>query len=594
MKISSKIEITTHLTLVATTFLYLPSIMDTFILPKFFVMVLGAGVLGALVSPYFVQFWKNGYRVPIIFSIIFLISIILSSIFSKQSFILTILGSFGRSNGTLFYFSLVIIFISVVFVASEKFYHNLLVTLSVSGLILTVYGFFQILGVDFVEWRTFKKIAILTLGNSNFANVFIAFSLIATFYLFICNSGQRKYFYLASFLLQVYLISISTDLQGKLISTLSIILFIALILQANVKSIYRKLAAIWWIALSFGVVILSVGLLGVGPGVKILQSNLGSFKDRTYHWVAAWEMFKSQPIFGIGIDSFRDSYRIFRSEEAINFRGSVDGWTSNAHNLFFQFLSTGGIVLLTGYVVLLLFVFYRYLITIRKLNNPKTKLLFNAYFVLWVAYQLNSFISIDMPTLALWGWVFSASLIGISYIAERAEVSSVPKGGYASVNFRPGQGMNFLKIASSNLFYITLVFTLIPSCYILSQIYFEYDYKQTRKSFISAESIEQIKIDGADLYLQSLRFHHVELRLDAIVKLLERDLGDQALSLAIQATKDFPKSFGAWNAVASIYEGSNNFKAAIPARRMSIKLDPQNTNLVSLLNQNLAQAATTP
>jgi O-antigen ligase len=568
--------------------------MDTFILPKFFVMVLGAGVLGALVSPYFVQFWKNGYRVPIIFSIIFLISIILSSIFSKQSFILTILGSFGRSNGTLFYFSLVIIFISVVFVASEKFYHNLLVTLSVSGLILTVYGFFQILGVDFVEWRTFKKIAILTLGNSNFANVFIAFSLIATFYLFICNSGQRKYFYLASFLLQVYLISISTDLQGKLISTLSIILFIALILQANVKSIYRKLAAIWWIALSFGVVILSVGLLGVGPGVKILQSNLGSFKDRTYHWVAAWEMFKSQPIFGIGIDSFRDSYRIFRSEEAINFRGSVDGWTSNAHNLFFQFLSTGGIVLLTGYVVLLLFVFYRYLITIRKLNNPKTKLLFNAYFVLWVAYQLNSFISIDMPTLALWGWVFSASLIGISYIAERAEVSSVPKGGYASVNFRPGQGMNFLKIASSNLFYITLVFTLIPSCYILSQIYFEYDYKQTRKSFISAESIEQIKIDGADLYLQSLRFHHVELRLDAIVKLLERDLGDQALSLAIQATKDFPKSFGAWNAVASIYEGSNNFKAAIPARRMSIKLDPQNTNLVSLLNQNLAQAATTP
>jgi O-antigen ligase len=594
MKVYLRIERTLLLIVILATLLYVPAIMDTFILPKLFIVVAGAGVLSALIIPQFLQFWKNGYRVPMIFSIIFLVSLGFVSLLSEQSFFATLLGSYGRSNGALLYVSLLVVFLSVVFIASEKFYHNLLVTLGSLGLALTIYGFFQIFGLDFVTWAMFKNEAILTFGNPNFSGVFLAFSAIATFYLFIFNSKKLKFFYLASFVAQFYLVMISTAIQGKIIAGVCIFIFIGFILRSNPKKIYRDLGTIWMLLLMAGTTILVIGLSGFGPGARILQSNLNSFKDRTYHWLAAWEMFKSQPIFGVGIDAFRDNYRLYRSEEAIKFRGNTESWTSNAHNLFFQFAATGGLILLLGYIALIGFTLYRYFIAKRNLQNPKLKLLLDGYFALWIAYQLQSFISIDAPSLALWGWMFSGSLIGISYLTEKKSDASIQQKGYAPINSVGLSQRIFLKSMSRQLFSFSVILSLIPAFYVLTQIYFEYDYKKTRKEIIAATSTELVQSKGSQLYEKSLRLNQPELRLDAIVKLLERNLANQALQLAIQTTQEFPKSFGAWNAVASIYEGSNNLEDAIPARKMTIKLDPLNTKLVELLNQDQAQNSTEP
>jgi O-antigen ligase len=594
MKTFLRIEQTLLLIVILTTFLYVSEIMDTFIIPKLFIIVAGAGILSALMFPHLLQFWKNGYRAPIILSTIFLFSLALASAFSKQSLIATLLGSYGRSNGFLLYGSLLLIFLGVVFVSNEKFYYNLLVSLSISGITLSIYGIFQVLGFDFIEWGMFKNEAILTFGNPNFSDVFLAFSLISTFYLFVSSTKNQKYFYLIALFPQMYLISISKVLQGKVITLACTTLLIGLILQNSSKKINRDLAKAWWTALVLGASAFLIGLLGFGPVAGLLQSNLSSFKDRTYHWLAAWEMFKSEPIFGIGIDAYRDNYRFFRSSEAIEFRGNVETWTSNAHNLFFQFAATGGLVLFLGYFSLLVFTVYRYFHTFRKLQNPKTRLLLNVYFALWFAYQLQSFISIDMPALALWGWIFSGGIIGISYLPDKEVVNPERQKGYAPVNKSGSTQQIDLKNVSGKWIYSLMILTLIPAYFVLSQIYFEYDYKQSRKALISATSVELIKANGAQLYEKSLHLKQPELRLDAIVKLLERDLGDQALSLAIKTTQDFPKSYGGWNAVASIYENSKDFEAAIFPRQMTIKLDPLNSNLVKLLSQSEDQISSTP
>jgi len=593
MKIYSKVQLSIILTIVLTTVTFIPANMDVFILPKLFFLVLGSGILISFISLKFNYFWKSEYRAAIICQIIFLIAIFLTSIFSRQSFFATMLGSYGRNNGSLFYISLSIIFISVVLFGTLQFYKNILITLSFLGSILTIYGFFQILGADFINWELFKNEAILTFGNPNFSSVFLAFSLLATFSLALLNNKNLRTFYLFCFIAQAYLISLSTSFQGKVIFIFCLALLIGLTLQSSINSIIRKVGLIWLGTVLTGITMFTGALFSLGPAANFLDGRLGSFKDRTYHWLAAWEMFKSRPIFGVGIDSFRDYYRIFRSEQAIQFRGSSDSWTSNAHNLFFQFAATGGLILLIGYLSLLFFVIYRYFVIIRAVENGNSKVMVNIFFTLWSAYQLQSLISIDMPALGLWGWVFTGVLVGISYNLEKFENNSNFSRGYAPVNFDKIGKFNYLKLKSTKIFYVALVIACTPSIFIFSQLYKEYDYKQTRQNLMAASSVEKIQDLGVDLYDKSLRLRQPELRLDAIVKLLELNLKDQALRLAQQTTTDFPKSFGAWNALASIYEESNEFSAAIPARRRSIKLDPLNNNLLKILEQDISQVKLT-
>jgi hypothetical protein len=94
--------------------------------------------------------------------------------------------------------------------------------------------------------------------------------------------------------------------------------------------------------------------------------------------------------------------------------------TSNsAHNLFIDLAASGGILLLVSYILILGLV----LISIKKKfrDAEKVSLEYKALVTLWVAFNIQTLISINVPALAVWGWSLSGLVLGFRFEGGQLE-----------------------------------------------------------------------------------------------------------------------------------------------------------------------------
>ena len=128
----------------------------------------------------------------------------------------------------------------------------------------------------------------------------------------------------------------------------------------------------------FGCTLLIVYAGMIPPLRTIIQDVLHkdiTFSGRTYIWESCLKMISFHPVIGYGN---------FDSGWIIKWNGIM----RNAHNLFFDILIQGGIVLLLGYLIFLLTVF----ITATDKKNKKSQLLLVTLFCLFVVMLCESFI----------------------------------------------------------------------------------------------------------------------------------------------------------------------------------------------------------
>lgn len=128
----------------------------------------------------------------------------------------------------------------------------------------------------------------------------------------------------------------------------------------------------------FGCTLLIVYAGMIPPLRTIIQDVLHkdiTFSGRTYIWESCLKMISFHPVIGYGN---------FDSGWIIKWNGIM----RNAHNLFFDILIQGGIVLLLGYIIFLLTVF----ITATDKKNRKSQLLLVTLFCLFVVMLCESFI----------------------------------------------------------------------------------------------------------------------------------------------------------------------------------------------------------
>ena len=93
------------------------------------------------------------------------------------------------------------------------------------------------------------------------------------------------------------------------------------------------------------------GMLQKGPLTGLLYKP--SVSVRGYYWNAAIEMFKSNPLTGVGFDSYGYYFKEFRSIE-YPLRYGFELTSSNAHNTFLQLFATGGFFLGISYLTLVI------------------------------------------------------------------------------------------------------------------------------------------------------------------------------------------------------------------------------------------------
>ncbi len=378
-------------------------------------------------------------------SICFLAALLIPLAFAESPFSQQVYGTTGRNLGFFHYFFLIVIFATVSISSVEKVVPFLFKSLVFTGTVEAIYGFMQFLELDPAPWKNSQNWIFGTLGNPNFLSSFLALATIATLY-FVMTERKwvSRFTYTLCAIFQTSVMLLSSSTQG-------LILLIFGILALSLVFLLKRSKILGWAFAIFGSIMAMIAVFGTlqsGPLGRYLYQDSVSFRGD--YWRAGIRMFQGNWTHGVGLDSFGDFYRVYRDSTAANRRG-LDVVSNSAHNLFIDLAATGGILLVSTYLSLIGIVLYAIAKKLR--SGEKVSLEYKTLIILWVAFNLQSLISINVPGLAVWGWIFSGFLVsyGLSENHSKSQSNSVVTRRNSS----------FKLVAASCLLCVLLILPLI-------------------------------------------------------------------------------------------------------------------------------------
>lgn len=439
--------------LAAVTTYFNTNFEDPFNTPKLVLLLVTAGWLsGHVIQHYLKQkIKKKSVEFWILIASLGFILFQIIALLNTDIFIIGFIGDTQRRNGFLGYLALTIIFLFTS-IRFNYFYSLRFIKTSIFiGLTLSLYGFLQTEGRDFVQWDNPYNSMISTLGNPNFASALLAvLTIISTLLLFI-KSIQNTYKLVALLVVVLSLIAIikSNSRQGLLVITLGLLFYLLIY-----SYFHFHRARVFIILATAGIFsLLIAGMLQIGPLERYLYKS--SVSVRGYYWKAAYEMFKSEPLTGVGLDRYGSYFKEFR-EVGYPLNYGFEITSSNAHNVYLQLLSTGGLFVGVFYALILLLVFINGIKNVKYSSGDEQKialLLLSA----WIGFQSQSLISIDNVGLSVWGWILSGSILGIRVNSQKSE-PPINKTTKFKNNIKP---INLFVPLASSLILIPILFISI-------------------------------------------------------------------------------------------------------------------------------------
>ena len=421
-------------------------------------------------------------------------------------------GRLGRNTGYISYISLFSILMITSIISTKIMQRKFLIlTLLVSSISLLI-GYLQFLEISPIRnISDFGKV-VGFFSNVNFHSAFIGIvlSTLAPYLLSKSISSLSKTLIFILLFLGILQILISESIQGLLIFLISISITFGLFLKASRP--FKVLVPYIMVNL----IILFLGFIALqnkGPLASFIYE--ASIKARGDYWAAGWKMTTLHPWFGVGFDGYGDWYRRTRTLESV-LSSNKDVTTDAAHNVFLDISSSGGFPLLLIYLIL---VIYALISAIRVLKRSRE---FNAPFVAtfagWVAYQLQSLISINQLGLAIWGWVLTGLIIGyeINTRVDQAEGS-------------PLAGVRGLKTKALSGFLVGAIIAVVPfyASFKMNKGFDSADVQKLRTASVSWPFEIKTMIDSAEIF-----------RLNGY--------NDISLEIARLAVDNFPEYFDAW------------------------------------------------
>ena len=346
---------------------------------------------------------------------LFLFGLSVPLFFSNSPFSQQIYGASGRNLGFLHYFFLLLIFLGVSIMNYKVTRLKFLTSLVVVGVFEAGYAGLQFLGLDPIPWKNSDKWIFGTFGNPNYLSSFLALSAIATAHMALVE--KRKLHKLLGFsaaLFQSGVTLLSASTQGLILLAFGFFAFIVILFFQRSRFLGR---ASFFLGSTMGL----LGVLGIfqyGPLSKYLYQDSVSYRGD--YWRAGLNMFKDNWAHGVGLDSYGDYYRMYRDGTAANRRG-LEVVSNSAHNLFIDLAATGGTFLLLGYLSILGLVLFSIFRVFR--SSTKLPLDYKVLVTLWAAFNLQTMISINVSSLAIWGWIFSGLIL--SYEIEGGTYKSI-------------------------------------------------------------------------------------------------------------------------------------------------------------------------
>ena len=334
---------------------------------------------------------------------LFLIALINPLLFSGSPISQQIYGVSGRNLGFLHYLFLIMIFLSAYLIGDLKYSEKFLNALAFSGIAEAIYGLMQYTGNEIISWRNPDKWVMGTFGNPNFLSSFLAMSLSAVIWKIIRSRRLlSRFLYCGSFFLILSAIVASHSSQGIFLTA---ILISCHAIWALFK-ISRKGGVFASVLFIIILLLALLGLLQKGPLALYVYQDSVSFRGD--YWRSGFRMFSHNWLAGVGLDSYGDFYRLYRDSEAAHRRG-LEVTSNSAHNIFIDLGATGGILLVAAYIIITFLV----LLTIIRRFGKKGGVGLSQFslILVWILFNVQTLVSINVSSLAIWGWLSSGLLL---------------------------------------------------------------------------------------------------------------------------------------------------------------------------------------
>ena len=487
----------------------------------------------------FVKFRQ--FKILAIIILLIVIQLLVVFISSNAPFEQQLYGRTGRGLGFLTHISLLIIMLAAAVFAKKSDLKLIVTFLVISGLITSVYSIFQSFGIDFLKWDSRTNGVIGTLGNPNFQSSFAAMVLVPAIFAFWRN--KYKYFSAVSFAIIFPLTIYRTQsTQGYVSSLLAICMFCIIFLWYK-----NRLITIAISLLSLGAGFIAIlGMLNFGPLKSYLYKV--SVQSRGDFWRSAMATANDNPITGVGIDSFGDSYLKYRDLIAVNHPWAE--YADNSHNFFLEYAATGGYPLLILHLTLIVFILFTFISTQKRL--AKFDLELALLFTAWVVFQAQSVISPGSISIMLWNSIISGAIVGYSVLVEKSTESSP---------------------IISNTQNLTRPFSVLLVVFGLIIYYPVFNTDRLQMQAMSTRN-------GDLAILAAQKFPESVLRYSVLTReLLNSQLSQQALEVARSAVKFNPNSPNLWALI--LINSSASIEERQKAKREILKLDPLNKEVVN-------------
>jgi O-antigen ligase len=512
-------------------------------LPKFLFLVPLSLIAGSFLITRKSSIKIKLFKIPLLLVISFVTSSLISFVLSSQSSWKQLFGIQGRHLGLITYLCFIIFFLFSMFHSSLNLINTAMNAIRISGLISALLGIAQILGFNIYQGNNLQYgLGVGFLGNPNFQSALLGMSIVTCVSLLFDSTKNKFYLFLQIILTLVSLYGANST-QGY--ALLIIGTFVVITLQLYVRDFKKSLAAF----LITGVGIFSFSLsayLGRGPLAQYLYQDSTTYRGD--YWRAAKSMILDNRFFGLGFDSYRDNYRLYRDELATDRRGPAVT-ADSPHNTILDAGVNGGMTLLTINLLIILFIIYGFIKYIQR-NKVQNPIVFGL-FATWVAYLAQAIISIGNIAISLWGWVMGGLLVGL-------EISSKNNLGFDFNKARVNNN-NFYKITGGAL-----------AGMFISGSYFAYDanFASAFKSGNVKEIVSKVQSWPSDGY-----------KIAMIVEILNKNnFPIDALNLARSSVEENSGVFEFWKAYYEIPGISPEEKNKILIKLR--ELDPNNKTLL--------------
>lgn len=404
----------------------------------FTTVIVGAWIL-KMIDTKSLIFKRTILDIPLL---LFLGANILSTIFSIDPHT-SMFGYYSRSNGGLL--SIIAYLLLYFAFVSNMSLPKVLTTLKFglsSGFLISLWAIFEHFGfsascvilrgefnnscwIQDVQARVFAS-----LGQPNWLAAYLSMLIFPSLYFFLTATKKSLYIVHFTLLIIFYLAFTFTYSRGPTLGLIGgMVVFIFFILKLkieNYKLIALVLGSFFIINILFGSALTSFRLVSkfaapVRPAISLPATTSGtqlenggteSGQIRFIVWQGALDIFKANPIFGSGVETYAYSYYQYRPASH-NLTSEWDFLYNKAHNEYLNYLATTGITGFVAYALVIgTFIVWsmRYIVyrKDKKTLHTTYSILHTALLASYVSYLVYNFFLFSVVIIAIFFYLFPA------------------------------------------------------------------------------------------------------------------------------------------------------------------------------------------